>query len=211
MHLSAQDFPSGLPLKGFHSGSPWITPSAIAVYVGCMCDPVISIGVLCLSHNNSVSYSWCIYYWRYCTTCRYQTTATSWELRLWLQEPDWLCTVLCSSLNMCLQQVSLISGFRSLVSMTSSGAPCFNVADSWNGPIFWDCSVLQYLLENFDTCSKVNESWRIHCLLTCFKLSGRLGSTGVQYTMGKLGSTSIQWGNWCYFTWCLACERLIYF
>ena len=22
--------------------------------------------------------------------------------------------------------------------MTSAGAPCFNVADSWNGPIFWD-------------------------------------------------------------------------
>ena len=30
---------------------------AIAVYVGCMCDLVISVRVLCLSHNNLVNYS----------------------------------------------------------------------------------------------------------------------------------------------------------
>ena len=49
-------------------------------------------------------------------------------------------TVLCSSLNMHLWQVSLVGGFWSLVSVTSGGAPCFNVADSWNGAIFWDRS-----------------------------------------------------------------------
>ena len=30
---------------------------AIAVYVGCISDPVISVRVLRLSHNNSVNYS----------------------------------------------------------------------------------------------------------------------------------------------------------
>ena len=34
---------------------------AIAVYVGCMYDLVISVRVLHLSHNNSMNYSWCIY------------------------------------------------------------------------------------------------------------------------------------------------------
>ena len=29
---------------------------------------------------------------------------------------------------------------RELVPVTSGGAPCFDVADSWNGPIFWDRS-----------------------------------------------------------------------
>ena len=51
-------------------------------------------------------------------------------------------TILCSSLNMHLQQVSLVGGYGSLVSVTFGGAPCFNVADSWNGSIFWDCSVM---------------------------------------------------------------------
>ena len=30
---------------------------AVAVYVGCICDPVISVRVLRLSHNNSLNYS----------------------------------------------------------------------------------------------------------------------------------------------------------
>ena len=35
---------------------------AIAVYVGLhICDPVISVRVLSLFHNNSGDYSWCIY------------------------------------------------------------------------------------------------------------------------------------------------------
>ena len=34
---------------------------AVAVYVGCICDPVISVRVLRLSHKNSVNYSWYIY------------------------------------------------------------------------------------------------------------------------------------------------------
>ena len=43
------------------------------IYVGCICDPVISVKVLRLSHNNSVNYSWCIYCCEYYKTCRYQT------------------------------------------------------------------------------------------------------------------------------------------
>ena len=31
---------------------------AIAVYVGCIGDPVISVRVLCLLHNNSIDCSW---------------------------------------------------------------------------------------------------------------------------------------------------------
>ena len=63
--------------------SAGVTP-AIAVYVGCMYDPVISVRFLRLSHNNSMNYSWCIYCWRYCTTYQYQTTTTCRGVRLWL-------------------------------------------------------------------------------------------------------------------------------
>ena len=44
-------------------------------------------------------------------------------------------------------------------------------------------------------------------LLNCFKLNGELGSTGIQYTVGKLGSTRIWLGSWYYFTCCLAFVR----
>ena len=102
----------------------WALPlrHAIAVYVGCICDLVISVGVLRLSYNNSVNYSWCIYCCEYCTTCRYQTTATCWECGSCGSNSDSIvsvressCTVLCSSLNMCLLQVSLVDRSGSMV------------------------------------------------------------------------------------------------
>ena len=40
---------------------------------------------------SSVNYSWCIYYWEYCTTCRYQTTTTWQGARLLV---DWLSPTL---------------------------------------------------------------------------------------------------------------------
>ena len=43
--------------------------------------------------------------------------------------------------------------------------------------------------------------------LTCLKLSGRLGSTDVQYTVGRLGSTGIPWGKLVLFYLLLGFER----
>ena len=83
------------PLIGLDLGG------AVAVYVSCICDPVISVRVLHLSHNNLMNYSWCIYY----------------SYLALLTVSECLCTVLCSSSNMCLLQVSLVSEFRSLVSL----------------------------------------------------------------------------------------------
>ena len=80
------------------------TSYAIAVYFSCICDLVISVGVLHLFHNNLVDCSWYIYCCEYYTTCQYQTTSTFWECRStgWLNWEVSACTVLFSSLNMCL-------------------------------------------------------------------------------------------------------------
>ena len=78
-------------------------------------DPVVSVRVLRLFHNNSVDCDWYIYYCGYCTICHYQTT-TTWLGAVLYQldaDADWLtdwlthCTVMCSSL-MQVWKVSLV-------------------------------------------------------------------------------------------------------
>ena len=51
IHLHKSSHQGGSVLRGSLSGG------AIAVYVGCIYDPVISVRVLHLFHNNSVNYS----------------------------------------------------------------------------------------------------------------------------------------------------------
>ena len=67
-----------------------------------------------------------------------------------------------------LQQVSLVGGFGSLVSVTSGGAPCFNVADSWNGPIFWDRSLLAEIF--YSTLSLTFSRRPFNCLKVSVKV-----------------------------------------
>ena len=65
--------------------------------VACM----ISVRVLRLSHNDLMNYSWCIYCWRYCTTCQCQTTATcrgAWLLALAPTLSNWVSETLNSAL-----------------------------------------------------------------------------------------------------------------
>ena len=100
-----------------------VVTAAIAVYVGCICDPVISVRVLHLLHNNSVDLQLIGLLLWYYTTCRYHSTATlrllaAWALQLYsvLLSCLSLSTLYCVGfLNMCLWQVSLVGRSWSLV------------------------------------------------------------------------------------------------
>ena len=95
--------------------------SAKAVYIcSCICDLAISVRVLCLFHNNSVQLQLIhlllvlLYDLLVQSYCFYWLTVWLWVLD-WTELKLTLCTVLCSSLNMCLWQVSLAGSFGSLI------------------------------------------------------------------------------------------------
>ena len=104
---------------------PCYNPTAIAVYVGCIYDPMISVRVLRLFHNNWVGYSlmylllWILYNLSI-PNYNYVSGASLYQLVLLTRTKTKnsklnSCTVLCSSLNMGLRQVSLVRRSGSLV------------------------------------------------------------------------------------------------
>ena len=99
-------------------------------------DPVITVRVLCLFHNNKSGYSW----HAFIAETMYSLLNTKLLLLVMSWCPNWLvklnrlisnhsCTVLCKTLNLCLWQVSLSGDSRSLIGrpVGVGGAPNFNV------------------------------------------------------------------------------------
>ena len=92
-----------------------------------------------------LNYSWYIYCWYYCTTCRYQTTATT----------GWLCDstqltrfpLHCTVQSLKYAPVTSIIGWQfwepDWVSVTFYGASSLMYPTAWTGSIFWDRSIAQ--------------------------------------------------------------------
>ena len=115
-------------------------------------DPVITVRVLCLFHNNKSGYSWHAFIAE--TIYKLSNTkllllvvswCSHWLVKWMFQIVCMSHTVLCKTLNMYLWQVSLACDSGSLIghlAVTFGGGPNFNVANSMV-PI-WDLSYFSF-------------------------------------------------------------------